>query len=48
MLEASAALEESFYDSQWPVNKVVTDRLDPFSKQPDFKTTAVRVVKVSA
>ena len=37
----------SFYDAKWLVNKLVTDRVDPFSKQPDFKTTAVRVVKVA-
>ncbi len=38
----------AFYDAAWLVNRVVTDRHDPFSKQPDFKTTAVRVQKVSA
>ncbi len=37
----------SFYDAKWLVNKLVTDRVDPFSKQPDFKTTAVSVVKVA-
>jgi nitrate reductase NapA len=36
----------SFYDARWLVNKVVTDRCDPTSKQPDYKTTAVHVVKV--
>mgnify|MGYP003951638009 CR=1 FL=1 len=36
----------AFYDAHWLVNKVVTDRCDPTSKQPDYKTTAVHVEKV--
>ncbi|MDJ0869735.1 MAG: nitrate reductase [Myxococcota bacterium] len=36
----------AFYDAAWLVNQLVTDRIDPFSKQPDFKTTAVRVEKI--
>lgn len=38
----------SFYDAQWLINRVVTDRVDPLSKQPDFKTTAVSVRGVGA
>jgi nitrate reductase NapA len=37
----------SFYDGQWLVNRVVCDRFDPLSKQPDFKTTAVNVRKAA-
>ena len=36
----------AFYDAKWLVNQVVTDRVDPTSRQPDFKTTAVRVVRI--
>jgi nitrate reductase NapA len=35
-----------FYDAEFPINKLVTDKHDPFSKQPDFKTTAVSVRKL--
>jgi len=38
----------SFYDAKWLINQVVCDRVDPLSKQPDFKTTAVSVRSVSA
>lgn len=37
----------SFYDEKWLINRVVTDLFDPLSKQPDFKTTAVAVTKVT-
>jgi nitrate reductase NapA len=37
----------SFYDAKWLVNRVVTDRVDPLSKQPDYKTTAVSVTRVA-
>lgn len=36
----------TFYDSELPINVLVTDRHDPVSKQPDFKTTAVSVRKL--
>lgn len=36
----------TFYDSQFPINRLVTDKHDPESKQPDFKITAVRVRRV--
>ncbi|MCH2110947.1 MAG: nitrate reductase, partial [Polyangiaceae bacterium] len=36
-----------FYDDQFMINQLVTDKRDPFSKQPDFKTTAVRVEAIS-
>ncbi|MDJ0867624.1 MAG: nitrate reductase [Myxococcota bacterium] len=41
-------LSAPFYDAKFLVNQVVTDRFDPFSLQPDFKTTAVRVEKLGA
>jgi nitrate reductase NapA len=36
----------TFYDAEFPINVVVTDKHDPISKQPDFKTTAVSVRKL--
>lgn len=38
----------TFYDAKWLINRLVTDRFDPASKQPDFKTTAVSVERVKA
>ncbi|MET0339512.1 MAG: nitrate reductase [Polyangiales bacterium] len=37
----------SFYDAAWRINDLVTDRADPLSFQPDFKTTAVNVRRVT-
>jgi nitrate reductase NapA len=37
----------SFYDSKFRINDLVTDRADPLSFQPDFKTTAVRVRRLT-
>lgn len=36
----------SFYDAEVLTNLVVADHVDPISKEPDFKTTAVTVSKV--
>ncbi len=36
----------SFYDAQTLTNVAVSDRYDPISKQPDYKTTAVAVRKI--
>lgn len=36
----------AFYDAEFPINVLVTDKHDPISKQPDFKTTAVSVRKL--
>lgn len=36
----------SFYDAQSLINDVVTDAYDPFSKQPEYKITAVSIVRV--
>jgi len=38
----------SFYDSKLLVNDVVADNVDPISKQPEFKVTAVVVRKLEA
>jgi nitrate reductase NapA len=38
----------SFYDSKLLVNDVVADNLDPTSKQPEYKVTAVAVRKLGA
>ncbi|MBT6489922.1 MAG: molybdopterin-dependent oxidoreductase, partial [Deltaproteobacteria bacterium] len=35
-----------FFDERSPINEVTLDTYDPFSKQPDYKKCAVRVVKV--
>ncbi|MBI4552815.1 MAG: nitrate reductase [Candidatus Latescibacteria bacterium] len=35
----------SFYDADVLINRVVADYLDPISKQPDYKTTAVHIRK---
>ncbi len=37
----------SFYDAQLLINDAVTDAVDPFSKQPEYKVTAVRIEKVA-
>jgi nitrate reductase NapA len=36
----------AFYDAEFPINVLVTDKHDPISKQPDFKTTAVAIRKL--
>ena len=33
----------AFFDAAFLINKVVADNLDPLSKQPEFKVTAVSV-----
>jgi nitrate reductase (cytochrome) len=38
----------SFYDSKLLINRVVADNVDPTSKEPEFKVTAVTVRKVAA
>jgi len=38
----------SFYDSKLLINQVVADNVDPTSKEPEFKVTAVIVRKVAA
>jgi nitrate reductase NapA len=38
----------AFYDVKLLINRVVADHVDPISKQPEFKVTAVAVRKVSA
>jgi nitrate reductase (cytochrome) len=35
-----------FFDETLPVNDLTLDALDPFSKQPDYKKSAVRISKV--
>jgi nitrate reductase NapA len=37
----------SFWDVRLLINKVVSDHVDPTSKEPEFKVTAVRVRKVA-
>jgi nitrate reductase NapA len=36
----------SFYDSRFLLNRVVSDHMDPISKQPEFKITAVAVRRI--
>jgi nitrate reductase NapA len=36
----------AFYDARLLVNRVVTDAVDPFSKEPEYKVTAVAVRRV--
>jgi nitrate reductase (cytochrome) len=36
----------TFYDAEFLINVLVTDKHDPISKQPDYKTTAVSVRKL--
>jgi nitrate reductase NapA len=38
----------SFYDAKLLINRVVADNVDPFSKQPEYKITAVALSRVSA
>ena len=38
----------SFWDARLLINKVVSDHVDPASKEPEFKVTAVRVRKVGS
>jgi nitrate reductase NapA len=38
----------AFYDAKLLVNRVVTDAVDPFSKEPEYKVTAVAVRRVEA
>ncbi|MEM9379853.1 MAG: nitrate reductase [Planctomycetota bacterium] len=40
---STGTLFAHFYDASFPINRVVTDNVDPISKEPDYKTTAVRV-----
>lgn len=35
-----------FFDESMLINQVTLDAIDPFSKQPDYKKSAVRIVKV--
>ena len=37
-----------FYDETISINDLTLDAVDPFSKQPDFKKSAVRISKVAA
>jgi nitrate reductase NapA len=43
--ESPGVLFASFFDSKFLVNVVVSDLLDPFSKQPEYKITAVSIKK---
>src|SRR5262249_53173774 len=36
----------AFYDAKLLINRAVADTFDPFSKEPEFKVTAVAVSKV--
>jgi nitrate reductase NapA len=38
----------AFYDVKLLINRVVADHVDPFSKEPEYKVTAVAVRKVEA
>jgi nitrate reductase NapA len=38
----------AFYDVKLLINKVVADHVDPSSKEPEYKVTAVAVRKVGA
>ena len=38
----------AFWDVRLLINKVVADNVDPTSKEPEFKVTAVRVRKVDS
>ena len=38
----------SFWDARLLINTVVSDHVDPASKEPEFKVTAVRVRKVGS
>lgn len=38
----------AFYDARLLVNRAVADHVDPFSKQPEYKITAVAIRKVEA
>lgn len=37
----------SFYDAKLMINRIVADHVDPISKQPEYKVTAVKLWKVS-
>jgi len=43
--ESPGVLFASFFDSKFLINVVVSDLLDPFSKQPEYKITAVSIKK---
>ena len=38
----------AFYDAKLLINRVVADHVDPVSKEPEYKVTAVAVRKVAA
>jgi nitrate reductase NapA len=38
----------SFYDAKLLINRVVADNVDPISKQPEYKITAVALSRVGA
>ena len=37
-----------FFDESQPINELTLDAVDPYSKQPDYKKSAVRIERVSA
>ncbi len=47
-LETPGVIFAAFYDKSFIINQVVSDDHDPYSKQPDYKVTRVKIEKVAA
>ncbi|AZQ62634.1 twin-arginine translocation signal domain-containing protein [Flammeovirga pectinis] len=46
--ETPGVVFAAFYDKTFLINNVVSDDYDPYSKEPDYKVTAINVKKVNA